>query len=94
MTVCLADGVPQVTMSELVKREELLESSGYRYHFRHAVYFNRHMRRAFSLEFVEKHSREEIQQLLQAPATDHWVFHFNEPPHESVKQALIERFEK
>jgi hypothetical protein len=94
MTVCLADEVPEVTMSELVEREELLESSGYRYHFTSCVYVNRRLRRAFSVEFVEKHSREEIQRLLQGPATDEWVFHFNEPPADSVKRVLISEYEK
>jgi hypothetical protein len=90
-----ADRVLETLMSDLTEKEELLENSGYRYHFDRMIYFNRAARRAFSLEFVEDHSRQELQKLLdEIPATNDWVFHFNELPSDRVKRDLVEAFGK
>ena len=90
----LANGGFETQMADLTEKEELLESSGYRYHFVRMMYFNRTVRRVFSLEFVEDHSRTEIQSLLETPATNDWFFHFNVPPSDRVKLELDEELEK
>jgi len=92
--IALANGVLGTRMTDLTVKEELLESSGYRYRFDRMIYFNRDARRAFSLEFVEDHSQQEIQKLLETPATNEWVFHFNEPPSDRVKRELAEALGK
>lgn len=81
-------------MNELLEKEHLLEGSGYRYHFARMIYRNRTTKRAFSIEFVEDHSVEELRRLVEAPAIGEWVFHFNRPPHESIKEDLIADLEK
>jgi hypothetical protein len=81
-------------MNDLTEREELLENSGYRYHFNRMIYFNRAVRRAFSLEFVEGHSQQEIQKLLETPATNDWVFHFNKQLSDRAKRELAEALGK
>jgi len=66
-------------MTDLTEKEALLESAGYRYHFDRMIYFNRATRRAFSIEFVEDHSHQEIQQLMNdGPNLNGWIFHFNQ----------------
>lgn len=76
-------------MRDLAEKETLLESSGYKYHFDRMIYFNRAVRRAFSLEFVEDHSPVEIQGLIGKPAeTGDWTIHFNRPPSDRVKHDL------
>ena len=92
--IALANGVLGTRMSDLTVKEELLENSGYRYHFERMIYINRAARRAFSLEFVEDHSQQEILKLLETPATNEWVFHFNEPPSDRVKRELAEALGK
>jgi hypothetical protein len=92
--IALANGVLGTQMTDLTEKEELLESSGYRYHFDRMMYFNRAARQAFSLEFVEGHSQREIEELLETPATNDWVFHFNEPPSDRVKRELAEALGK
>jgi hypothetical protein len=89
-----AHQVLQTQMSDLTDKEKLLENSGYRYHFDRMIYFNRTVRRAFSLEYVEGHSQQEIQKLLETPATNDWIFHFNETPSDRVKQELAKALEK
>jgi hypothetical protein len=81
-------------MTELTDKADLLKRSGYRYHFERMIYRNRETKRAFSIEFVEDHSLQEIQNLLEAPATNDWVFHFNQPPPEEIKKELAEALEK
>jgi hypothetical protein len=81
-------------MSELRDKGYLLENSGYDYHFERMIYRNRATKRAFSIEFVEDHSLQEIQKLIdQSPASD-WVFHFNQPPPKGLIKNLIEALEK
>jgi hypothetical protein len=92
--IALANGVLETQMTDLTEKEELLESSGYRYHFVRMMYFNRAARRVFSLEFVEDHSQGEIQRLLETSATNDWVFHFNELPSDRVKRELAEELGK
>jgi hypothetical protein len=92
--IALANGVLETQMTDLTEKEELLESSGYRYHFVRMMYFNRAVRRVFSLEFVEDHSQGEIQRLLETSATNDWVFHFNELPSDRVKRELAEELGK
>jgi len=78
-------------MTELTEKEVLLENSGYRYHFDRMIYFNRAARRAFSLEFVEDHSSQEIQNLVnELPAANGWIFHFNASTSDRVKRELAE----
>jgi hypothetical protein len=85
----------ETQMTDLTEREELLESSGYRYDFDRMMYVNRAVRRVFSLEFVEENSRQEIQKLInEACATNDWVFHFNEQPSSRVKRELAEALGK
>ena len=92
--IALANKVSGMQMTDLTVKEELLENSGYRYHFERMIYFNRAVRRAFSLEFVEDRSLQEIRKLLDTPATNDWVFHFNEPPSDRVKRDLAEALGK
>jgi hypothetical protein len=86
-------GVLATGMSDVTEKEDLLESSGYRYHFDRMIYFSRAARRAFSLEFVEDRARQEIEHLIRTPPTDEWVFHFNSTPSERVKRELAEALE-
>ena len=79
-------------MTELTKKEALLEGSGYRYHFDRMVYYNRDTRRALSLEFVEDHSVNEIHGIVREnPTQNGWTFYFNESPSDGVKRELSER---
>jgi hypothetical protein len=92
--IAVADEILGTRMNELLDKEHLLEGSGYRYHFARMIYRNRTTKVAFSIEFVEDHSVQELRKLIETPATGDWVFHFNRQPHESIKKDLIEDLEK
>jgi hypothetical protein len=79
-------------MTDLTEKEKLLEESGYRYHFTRMIYFNREARRAFSREFVDDNTRQEIQRLIRdSSSTSHgWTFHFNKAPSDRISRELAE----
>ncbi len=68
---------------------EILNSGGYRYSFDRQLYFNRGSRKAFSVEFVEDRSEEEISNLVRddSPSTA-WRFFFNKKPSPGVEREL------
>ena len=53
------------------------------------LYFNRRTKKAFSVEFVEDHSEDELQRHLSENKDGaEWRFYFNSPPSEAVKREL------
>ena len=73
----------------LVSKGQLLEESGYRYNFERMVYFNRKTKKAFSVEFVDDNSRDDLQRCITEETNgEGWRFYFNTPPAESVKRQL------
>jgi hypothetical protein len=75
-------------LTRTTTKQDLLENAGYRYSFDRELYFNREAKKAFSVEFVEDHSEEEMKRRLdQMPGAD-WQFFFNSPPSDAVKREL------
>ncbi len=64
-------------MGELATKEQRLKNSGYSYDFDRELYLNRKLKKAFSVEFVEDRSEEEIEKAIQEPAVGQWRFFFN-----------------
>lgn len=78
-------------LKELATKTRILEEAGYRYSFDREVYFNRQKKKAFSVEFVEDHSEDQIAKLIRddGPNTT-WRFFFNESPSAAVEQELAD----
>jgi hypothetical protein len=71
------------------KKQQILENEGYRYSFDRQVYFNRRARKAFSVEFVEDNTEEELSRLIhEDAASSDWRFLFNTEPSDAVKREL------
>jgi hypothetical protein len=71
-----------------MKREMLLKAN-YRYNFDRDLYYNREARKAFSLEFVDDRSEEELRRRIdEGTVANGWKFYFNSPPPEGVKREL------
>ena len=47
----------------LSEKQRLLDEAGYVYDFDRSVYFNRNVKKLFSVEYIEDHSEEELQTL-------------------------------
>jgi hypothetical protein len=58
-------------------KEQLLKKFGYGYNFDRELYLNRTLKKAFSVEFIEDRSEEEIEKAIQEPAVGRWRFFFN-----------------
>ena len=75
-------------MRRLATKDQILEDAGYRYSFDRAVYVNRKAKKAFSIEFVEDNTDEEIKARMNQTNNGRWQFYFNSEPSESVKSEL------
>jgi hypothetical protein len=69
-------------------KDQILEEAGYSYNFERALYINRRLKKAFSIEFVEDNTDEEITARMNRKSDGRWEFYFNSEPSESVKGAL------
>ena len=76
-------------MPTLTTKVRILEEAGFKYNFLRMLYFNQSTKKAFSVEFVEDHSEDEIKNCL-AQNTDpaHWTLYNNGPVSETVKREL------
>lgn len=71
------------------KKQQLLKGEGYRYSFDRQVYFNRNAKKAFSVEFIEDNSEDDIAQLIRDDSPNPgWRFFFNREPSAAVRQEL------
>jgi hypothetical protein len=75
-------------MRRYATKDLILEEAGYSYNFDRAVYVNRKDKKAFSIEFVEDNTDEEIKARMNQTNNGRWQFYFNSEPSESVKREL------
>jgi ABC-type transporter lipoprotein component MlaA len=76
-------------MQTLAAKEQILENAGFQYSFRREIYVNRRSRKVFSIDFIENHSEEELQEsIAESVNGSGWHFYFNSPPPEGVKREL------
>ncbi len=70
-------------------KTHFLNDAGYAYSFDRQLYMNRKAKKAFSVEFVQDHSEEEIRERIER-RTDglKWQFYFNADPSQAVKREL------
>ena len=73
---------------QVAAKDQILEDAGYVYNFERALYVNRGARKAFSIEFVQDHTDEQIKARIAESGENGWRFYFNSAPVESVKQEL------
>ena len=77
--------MPRLTES----KTDILDEAGYAYSFDRQMYINRKTKKAFSVEFVQDHSEDQIRKYIQRhPDGLEWRFYFNTPPSEAVKHEL------
>lgn len=83
------------------RKEPILRSLGYVYNFDRMVYLNRAARKAFSVEWLEDHTDEELRRALEeqngskladvvtSPGEGGWRLYLNARPAASVIDALL-----
>jgi len=77
-----------------MKKSEILFAANYRYNFDRDLDVNPKARKAFSLEFVDDHTPEEVLQGIEEPTDrDAWTFYFNVGPSDGVKRLLEQDLE-
>ncbi len=71
------------------RKQEILNAGGYRYSFDRQLYFNRSAKKAFSVEFIEDNSEDEISRLIRDESPNAgWRFFFNTKPSSAVEREL------
>ena len=81
-------GKEDCEMRTVVPKQHMLESAGYFYNFYRVVFVNREAKKVFSVQFVEDHDEEKLEQCIRQETDGKWTFYFNSPPAESVKRQL------
>jgi hypothetical protein len=75
-------------VTKTATKEQLLKNSGYNYNFDRELYLNRKLKKAFSVEFVEDRSEEEIEKAIQEPGVGRWRFFFVGPRSAAAENEL------
>ena len=72
-----------------MKKSDILRQANYRYNFDRALYINREAKKAFSVEFVDDNSTDEIVcRIRENTNGSGWKFYFNIEPSEGVQREL------
>lgn len=81
----------ELTRLAATRKQQILEREGYRYSFDRQVYFNPKTKKAFSVEFLEDHTTDELElHIREAASSIDWLFFFNSPPSDAVKRELVD----
>lgn len=71
-------------------KEPVLRTSGYTYNFDRMVYMNRAKRKAFSVEWIEDHSEQELREKMAEPnSSGKWQLYFNSNPSDAVLRDFL-----
>jgi hypothetical protein len=77
--------MPRLTES----KTDILDEAGYAYSFDRQMYVNRKTKKAFSVEFVQDHSEDQIRKYIREHTDGlEWRFYFNSPPSVAVTDEL------
>ena len=70
-------------------KSDFLRDAGYVYTWNRELYVNRKTKKAFSIDFVEDHSEDQLREYIgQETGGPAWRFYFNSEPSESVRREL------
>ncbi len=70
-------------------KTEILREAGFAYTIDRQMYINQKTKKAFSAEFVQDHSGDQLRKYIQEYAAGPaWRFYFNAEPSEAVKHEL------
>jgi hypothetical protein len=73
---------------EASMKKDILWEANYRYNFDRDLFVNHASKKAFSLEFVDDTSEEELRRRIAEQSGTGWTFYFNSGPTEGVKREL------
>jgi hypothetical protein len=71
-----------------ISKIDILDDTGYVYNFDRQMYVNRKARKAFSVEFLQDHTENQIEERIARQTDGSWQFYFNSEPSESVRHEL------
>jgi hypothetical protein len=76
-------------LTALATKAQILKAGEYAYNFDRGIYYNRQKKKAFSVEFIDDHSSDELERCIREPNREPgWNFYFNSEPSASAKRQL------
>jgi hypothetical protein len=76
-------------MRALAMKADLLDERGYVYNFDREIYVNRKAKKVFSMDFIEDHGVNELEQCMdEETGGTEWRFYFNDAPSRAVQREL------
>jgi hypothetical protein len=75
-------------MANRGRKIALLKDAGFRYHFDREIYYNRRLRKIFSLEAIEDQDEIWLKRKIDEPRGQ-WKFYFNQEPSVAVGKLII-----
>lgn len=83
------EGREGLQLTERARKQQILDSAGYTYNFDREVYLNRKTKKVFSVDFLEDHTTDELQESIrEATDSKKWTFYFNSQPVDAAKREL------
>ena len=75
------------------RKLDLLKKAGFRYHFDREIYYNRKLRKVFSLEAIEDNDEAWVDRKIREQRAG-WQFHFTQVPKETIKESIIKEISR
>jgi hypothetical protein len=76
-------------MPRQTEKIHLLDDAGYSYNFDRMMYINRQAKKAFSIEFIDDHAKEEIATRIHEPNSEQdWLFYTSLPMSKGTEKEL------
>ena len=77
----------------MCKKADVLDAGGYFFDYWHAAYVNRAKKALFSHLFVDAHSAEELEEIINRTAAGpEWQFYTTKPLSEYLRQLVSSRY--
>ena len=70
-------------------KEPILRANRYSYNFDRMVYYNRTAKKAFSVDWVEDHTEDELKNAMAERNENGWQFYVGRPPSQAVIDAFL-----
>lgn len=81
-------------MANSADDREILERAGFTYNFDFHLYFNRSVRKIFSVVAVDDHDALWFRQCIEEDnASEECVFYFNSPPEETRRKEIVAKLQ-
>lgn len=82
-------------MLMLPDKKAILNQYNFKYNFNREIYFNRSLKKIFSLEAIEDNNTQWLTNCIKTEnVDDQWKFYFNAEPSDKIKEEILSIFKR